>query len=77
MRYNPDAFTLDGATRRTTKDQRETALASVLDELMRAAPTRALTVQYMFYDCTGDRLDIWDSGEYNREIEQCCNPPIM
>lgn len=74
VRYNPDTFKVDGATKRVLKVEREKQLVQFLRGMQ--TPLKPLSIQYMFYNCTDGVLDVVRDPDYNAEMKKCCFPPI-
>ena len=60
IRFNPDAYQLDGQKRRVSQQERQTALLRVLN----TEPTLHMSVVYLFYDRTGALPDVCLDAEY-------------
>ena len=60
IRFNPDAYQLDGQKRRVSQQQRQTALLRVLN----TEPTLHMSVVYLFYNRTGILPDVCLDAEY-------------
>lgn len=80
LRYNPDAFKVDGVTKRTTKKEREARLLDVIRNWQHGPPG-SLSVQYMFYDAetVNEKLQplIWGDPEYDETMKLCCRSTIV
>ncbi len=80
IRYNPHAFKVDGATKRTTSRTRQRGLVETIRSL-RPGQDGTLRIVYMYYDAIttdGDpTLCIWNSQDYNSEIRGCCRRPTI
>lgn len=78
IRYNPNAFKVDLATRPMLKSHREERLKEVIETWEQDTP---LQIQYMYYNShtQGDSLslDIWDDQAFPDELVTCCRPPIV
>jgi hypothetical protein len=80
IRYNPDAFTVDGITKRTYRQERHDALISLLRELETepdAPGAEDVRTYYLFYDTTEGVPDIFNavnaddgSAEYDELAKQ-------
>ena len=62
IRYNPDAYKVDGVTTRTTKSIRHYKL---LEMLKRKVPDKSDCVSYMFYDMQDGKVSITNHIEYD------------
>ena len=62
LRYNPNAWHVDGVTRRVPKLDREARLARFL---MTFECTGPLGIGYAFYDVSDGRLEVLDNEHYN------------
>ena len=60
MRYNPDAYKLNGVKRKTLQRDRQAALLKVLN----SPPDQQFSVSYLFYDRTGSLPDVCLDAEY-------------
>lgn len=64
VRYNPNAWHVDGATVRVPKEERERRLVAFLEALdLRQAGLR-VGIGYAFYDATGGALDVLGAAEF-------------
>ena len=62
IRYNPDAFKVDGKTKRTTKAKREELLLQAISDATKR-DGEGLQIQYMFYDIQdGQPVILADEG---------------
>ena len=75
LRYNPNAFQVNGITRRIPKKDREAKLLETIGSWQHG-PAGSLSIQHMFYSCcvSGDRprLCIWDDADLD-DIVECCS----
>jgi hypothetical protein len=65
IRYNPDAFTVNGVTKRTSRQERHDALIALLRELETepdAPGVEDVRTYYLFYDTTDGVPDIFDAA---------------
>ena len=79
VRYNPHGFQVDGVTKRTTTRERLLRLKEVLEAWR---PTRALELQYMYYDVhtLEDETywcDLWRHRDYSCHLLDGCLPPVI
>lgn len=79
LRYNPDAFKVDGETVSLKKKDREAILVEILQD-----PTHeifntgsSLTIQYMFYDTSNNITEITNDPEYHPVMRSLCLPCII
>lgn len=74
LRYNPDAFTVDGHTSKVSRKAREARLVATLtckeDSKSRAAVP--LTIRYMFYDTVEGQACVVSDPDYHVQIAACC-----
>jgi hypothetical protein len=81
LRYNPNAFTVDGKRRSVKITDRERALVALLNDgshpLFVQARQRALTIQYMYYDIEDERPSVVYDPCYHASFRQCVTMPIM
>ena len=61
IRYNPDAYSIDGARQKTTQELRHAALLAEIS----TCPVKQLEVKYMFYDMVCDVPEIFSHRDYN------------
>ena len=75
IRYNPNAFKVDGVTRRISKKDRETKLLETIRSWQHGPPG-SLSIQHMFYSCcvSGDIpcLCVWEDADLE-DIPECCH----
>ena len=64
LRYNPDAYRVDGDLVRVPKADREARLMSWLEQFEAAAP---LQIGYAFYDTDDGQLSVLSNPEYHAE----------
>jgi len=80
IRYNPDAFTVDGEKQHVKKTDRESKLIALLDngdhELFVRAKKALITIQYMYYDVEADRPAVCYDPTYNASFRECVAPAI-
>jgi hypothetical protein len=78
IRYNPDAFVVDGSPVRVQRGAREAALVEVLRSYTATAPQAQLVVQYMFYDVRNGRVAALagTDSEAPAHFAACCVTPI-
>lgn len=67
LRYNPNAWHVDGDLVRVRKDDREARLVRWLGEFEAVSP---LGIGYAFYDTEDGALSVLDNEEYNREYAE-------
>ncbi len=60
IRYNPDAYRVDGVKQKTPQRDRQAALLKVLN----SPPEQQFSVTYLFYDRTGPLPDVCLDAEY-------------
>lgn len=73
LRYNPDAFRVNGKTRKTTRVKRQSELLKAIrsvDDMK----FEGMQIQYMFYDVADGSLEI--SKDPGFTISEICLPPI-
>ena len=80
IRYNPHAFRVDGVVQSVPTQMRLLTLVSVIKSWV--FTDASLEIQYMYYSGNNDqegevRLSIWDSEEYNQNVQDCCLTPIV
>lgn len=76
LRYNPNAFTIDGLHAKLKKVQREAALVALLRNT-EAFPNAMLTVQYMYYDTIKQVAAVQGDPAYHQMMADCCLPAIV
>ena len=80
IRFNPDAFRVDGQLCRVSTIDRLAKLVDVVRQ-WKFGPEGSLQIQYMYYDChtvEGSlKLDIWNDSAYNKDAMKCCRDPIV
>ncbi len=81
IRYNPNAYTLDGVKQKSLKKTRVERLIEQIQGI-HGTPRQPLTITYMYYDCeTWDdndhRLCIHTDPGYNAQMIACCTAPIV
>ena len=67
LRYNPNAYHVDGDLVRVPKDDRETRLLDWLSDFEAVAP---LGIGYAFYDREDDQLSVLANPEYNQQLAE-------
>ena len=68
LRYNPNAWHIDGECRRVPKDDREVFLLGWLGEF---ESTGCWAIGYAFYDCDADgNLDVLDNEHYHPQYRE-------
>ena len=60
IRFNPDAYKLNGEKQRASRQERQAALLRVLN----TEPTLHMSVVYLFYDRAGALPDVCLDAEY-------------
>ena len=60
IRYNPDAYKVDGVKQKTIQRDRQAALLKVLN----TPPDQQFSVSYLFYDRTGPLPDVCLDAEF-------------
>jgi hypothetical protein len=76
IRYNPDAFSVDGVRQKVPKRDREERLLGVIRGWRFGKPG-SLEIQYMYYEGDGVAgLDIWKDPLYDLVMQDCCRQPI-
>jgi hypothetical protein len=73
IRWNPDPFTVDGVTRKTTLIERDAALLKLLEDMQDGSVifTEPLNIVYMFYDTSNNVPEICDDPDYFDEMKGC------
>jgi hypothetical protein len=73
IRYNPDAYTVNGVKISRQQKEREAKLLSTIRAWSFDNP---LILQYMYYDAVSDvsgtRLLTWDDPSYCQMLKKCC-----
>lgn len=88
VRYNPDAFRLDGKLVKLTKSKRQARLIELLtseDSVLRAQETldRPLSVLYMYFDARTDEdgtimpVVVTDDAGFNELLNDCVLPAVV
>ena len=79
VRYNPDAFSVDGARVSCLKRDRESTLIAMLTDASSDiySSGRALSILYMYYDTTGGQVDVVASPDYDQTMADCCCNPVL
>ena len=79
IRYNPHAYTVDGASRARLRRERETVIVRALQDEAHAMwqSRRPLSVQYMYYDSLEGQAEVTYADDYNAEVRACCLPAIV
>jgi hypothetical protein len=72
VRFNPDAFTVDGQTQKPTMGARYKRLLCAIDTPV-SAP---LTITYVCYDTTDGAADIMRSDEFPTELRDSCRTVV-
>ncbi len=68
LRYNPNAWHIDGDCRRFLKDEREELMVQYLKDF--ESPGK-MAIGYAFYDCDGaGNLEVLDNEEYNPQYAE-------
>ena len=68
IRFNPDAYKVDGVTTRTRMTvDRHAALKSVIESYI---PTQPVSVKYMYYDMKDGDLCVLSDPEYPEMFKQ-------
>jgi hypothetical protein len=70
VRYNPDAYKVDGKTRKTTLTVREATLISLIRNIS-VDKDQGLGVYYLFYDSDREQPSIFEDPEYDDYFKQC------
>jgi len=70
IRYNPDAFKIDGIPTRISSKSRQNALFTVLNEIQSDSDLPSCRVIYMFYDTLDGKPAIFDDPEYSESFKQ-------
>ena len=76
VRFNPDAFHVDGKLRRVKKTDRYTRIIGIIEEAMERLnlPEDTWSIQHMYYDVQDGRECIMDDIDPN--IAEICRPRI-
>ena len=69
IRYNPDAYKVDGVKQKTLKRDRQAALLKVLN----SPPDQQFSVSYLFYDRTGPLPDVCMDADYPSTLRAIAN----
>lgn len=78
IRYNPDAYIVDGLKLTTKKKDRESRLVELILSIDSPIYTKnPLTIQYMYYGMTKGKLDVLEDPEYNHQMASCCLQAIV
>lgn len=78
VRYNPNAYSVDGARVKTPKRDREASLVSMLSSPKSVIFTgQPLVIQYMYYDVSNATLDVLKDHEYHADFAACCLQAIV
>lgn len=73
VRYNPDAYRVDGMRRALHAPKRREALVRTLRTLRDAPTEGALSVHYLFYTTEQGRLAVLDHPEFPKEMAELCH----
>jgi hypothetical protein len=68
VRYNPNAWHVDGVTTRVPKEQREQRLFDYLDRATLSESVGLQAVQYWYYDQDDGQLEVLDNDEFHPEF---------
>ena len=68
VRYNPNAWHVDGVTTRVPKEQREQRLFDYLDRATLSESVGLQAVQYWYYDQDNGQLEVLDNDEFHPEF---------
>jgi hypothetical protein len=68
IRFNPDAYTVDGVTRRTRTADRHAALLRTIETHV---PGQGMEVVYMYYDMAGGVPCVLSEPDYPVEFKTC------
>jgi hypothetical protein len=72
VRFNPDAYTVDGCAQKLTMGERYEKLVCAID-----APVFApLTITYLCYDTSDGVADLLRSDEFPRELRDSCRTVV-
>jgi hypothetical protein len=75
IRFNPDAFTVDGVRQKVSPEDRCDALARQIENFV-PRPGQILTILYMFYtSCTIDGApvaEIMFDPDFDQALKECC-----
>jgi hypothetical protein len=78
VRYNCNAYKVDGVTQNIKKVDREAVLITYLTTLPSVTTaTPPLSVQYMYYDVCDGQPTVFDDPEYSDIVKRCCLPAIV
>jgi hypothetical protein len=79
IRYNPNAYRVDGELQKVLKKDREEKLIELLsDERSIIYNTdQLLSVLYMYYDMIDGEPEVFTDEEYNNCIKECCLPSVF
>jgi len=74
IRYNPDAFKVEGAKRRVKREERERILVEFLKTYK---PQLDMEIIYMFYDTIAGKPAIFLDPDYPEELKKCVTRVIV
>jgi len=79
LRYNPDAFSVDGKAVKKLKAVREAELVSLLNDPASDVFScdQPLVIQYMYYDVSGGAPTVTSDPDYSVHIVECCAKPLL
>ena len=70
IRYNPDAFRVDGELQKIKKKDRLKRYVELVRELENSEEEMMpLTIYYLYYDTNGDKLEIFYDADYPKELK--------
>ena len=70
IRYNPDSFRIDGVLQKIKKKDRLKRYVELVRELENSEEEMMpLTIYYLYYDTTGDKLEIFYDPDYPQELK--------
>ena len=70
VRYNPHSFKVDGATKRTARDERYTKVCELLDKIKAMEHGEHIHVFYMFYDTVSELPVVLTDPEYFDAVKE-------
>eukprot|EP00884_Botryococcus_braunii_P003008 jgi/Botrbrau1/12708/Bobra.67_1s0071.1 len=77
VRYNPNAFRVNGELQRINKTHREKFLVEFLND-PNNFPDMPLSIRYLFYDTQdGEIPEVCLDADYNEQMRECCLPLVV
>ena len=74
VRFNPDAFSVDGARKRVSRKDK---MARLVEFLRNYKPTQPVEIAYLFYDTTNGKPEIFNDTDFPSEVKEMVTHVIV